>query len=180
MNKAVFLDRDGTINVEVDYLHETEKLIFIKGVPQALAQLKRMGYMLVVVSNQSGIGRGYYSATEVERLHEYMNMLLKEQEASIDAFYYCPHVEQDHCHCRKPQTGMIEQAVKDMNIDLKQSYVVGDKETDVLTGIQAGCQYGLVLSGHSISKEVQERYRGHIYRDLEEFVHRIGDTYGMV
>ena len=179
MNKVIFLDRDGTINVEVDYLHEKEKLVFINGVPQALAQLKRMGYKLVVVSNQSGIGRGYYSAAEVERLHEYMNMLLEEQDAAIDAFYYCPHVESDHCHCRKPQTGMIEQAVKDMNIDLKQSYMIGDKETDVLTAIHAGCQYGLVLSGHALSKEVQEKYKDHIYMDLQEFVQRIGDTYGM-
>lgn len=92
MNKAVFLDRDGTINVDVDYLHETEKLVFIEGVPQALAQLKKMGYKLVVISNQSGIGRGFYSAKEVEVLHEYMNELLTKQNAQIDAFYYCPHV----------------------------------------------------------------------------------------
>lgn len=178
MNKAVFLDRDGTINVDVDYLHETEKLVFIEGVPQALAQLKKMGYKLVVISNQSGIGRGFYSAKEVEVLHEYMNELLTKQNAQIDAFYYCPHVESDNCNCRKPGIGLIEQAVRDLDIDLEQSYMVGDKESDVLTAIGAGCRYGLVLSGHSVSKEMQKKYQGHVYKALREFVQCIGEMDG--
>lgn len=176
MNKAIFLDRDGTINVEVDYLHEKEKLRFIAGVPEALARLKKMGYKLVVISNQSGIGRGYYCKEEVDILHKYMNTLLIRQEAEIDAFYYCPHVEGDNCNCRKPKTGMLEHAAKDLNIALEQSYMVGDKETDVLTGIKAGCKYGLVLSGHTISEEIQKKYKGHIYKDLRDFVHYMGEN----
>ncbi|MBO5030946.1 MAG: D-glycero-beta-D-manno-heptose 1,7-bisphosphate 7-phosphatase [Lachnospiraceae bacterium] len=179
MNKAVFLDRDGTINVEVDYLHEIERLAFINGVPKALAQLKQMGYKLIVVSNQSGIGRGYYTADDTEKLHAYMNTILEKQAAGIDAFYYCPHVEQDHCMCRKPKTGLIEQAVRDFDICLQQSYMVGDKESDVLTAINAGCGYGLLLSGHEISRELQEKYKGHLYKDLGDFAQAIGEKYGV-
>lgn len=176
MKKAIFLDRDGTINVEVEYLHEAEQLVFIEGVPQALARLKKMGYKLIVVSNQSGIGRGYYDESAVEELHKNMNALLVEQEAEIDAFYYCPHLESDNCSCRKPKTGLIEQAVADWDIILEQSYMLGDKESDVLTAIKAGCGYGLVLSGHLVSEEVQERYKGHIYTDLMDFVQCLGDA----
>lgn len=179
MNKAIFLDRDGTINVEVDYLHEVERLQFIHGVPKALSQLKQMGYKLIVISNQSGIGRGYYSASDTDKLHDYMNFLLKKQGAEIDAFYYCPHVEQDQCQCRKPKTGLVKQAVEDFDICLQQSYMVGDKESDVLTGINAGCGYGLVLSGHSVSEELMEKYEGHIYSDLGDFVRAIGEMYDM-
>ena len=97
MNKAIFLDRDGTINVDVDYLHETNRLVFIEGVPVALSKLKQMGYKLIVISNQSGIGRGYYPPQDVEILHQYMNERLREHNAQIDRFYYCPHIEQDNC-----------------------------------------------------------------------------------
>lgn len=179
MNKAIFLDRDGTINVEVDYLHEIERLAFIQGVPEALAQLKQLGYKLIVISNQSGIGRGYYSTSDTDRLHDYMNMLLEKQGAGIDAFYYCPHVEQDQCQCRKPKTGLIRRAVEDFDICLRQSYMVGDKESDILTAVNAGCGYGLLLSGHDVSKELLEKYEGHIYSDLRDFAQSIGEMYGM-
>lgn len=173
MNKAIFLDRDGTINVDVDYLHETNRLVFIEGVPAALSKLKQMGYKLIVISNQSGIGRGYYPPQDVEILHQYMNERLREHNAQIDRFYYCPHIEQDNCQCRKPKTGLIKQAVSDFDISLEESYMVGDKETDVLTAIHAGCKYGLVLSGHAVSDELQEKYQGHIYKDLIDFVQQI-------
>lgn len=175
MNKAVFLDRDGTINEEVHYLHDIHDLHFIEGVPQALAQLKRLGYKLVVISNQSGIGRGYFDTGAVDRLHEYMNMLLEQQGAAIDAFYYCPHIARDCCRCRKPLPGMIEQAAADLDIDLSQSYMVGDKETDVLTAINAGCRYALLLSGHTVSEDVKMRYQGNVYADLGDFVRHIGE-----
>lgn len=173
MDKAVFLDRDGTINVEVDYLHEPDKLEFIDGTIGALALLKAQGYRLIVISNQSGIGRGYYRAPDVERLHEYMNSILQKHDAAIDAFYYCPHMEQDGCPCRKPRTGLIDRAVADWDIDLSRSYMVGDKETDVMTAVNAGCDFGLVLSGHGITDTLQERYRGKLYRDLWDFARHI-------
>ena len=97
MNKAIFLDRDGTINVEVHFLHEIEKLKFIDGVPQALSKLKQLGYKLIVISNQSGIARGYYGTDDVEKLHGYMNDRLSKVGGEIDAFYYCPHDERANC-----------------------------------------------------------------------------------
>lgn len=138
MERAVFLDRDGTINVDVDYLHEPDKLVFIDGTIEALALLKAKGYRLIVISNQSGIGRGYFGAPAVERLHAYMNSILQEHSAAIDAFYYCPHIEQDRCTCRKPQTGLIDRAAAEWDIDLQRSYMVGDKEADVMTAVKIG------------------------------------------
>ncbi|MDE6220775.1 MAG: D-glycero-beta-D-manno-heptose 1,7-bisphosphate 7-phosphatase [Lachnospiraceae bacterium] len=173
MERAVFLDRDGTINVDVDYLYETDKLVFIDGTFEALALLKEQGYRLIVISNQSGIARGYYGAPEVEQLHEYMNAILLRHSAAIDAFYYCPHVEQDRCTCRKPQTGLIERAAAEWDIDLACSYMVGDKETDVMTAVNAGCGYGLLLSGHAISDGLREKYKDNLYKNLWDFAQHI-------
>ena len=173
MEKAVFLDRDGTVNVDVDYLHEIDKLVFVDGTFEALALLRAHGYRLIVISNQSGIGRGYFAAQDVERLHRHMNGILREHGAQIDAFYYCPHVEQDQCACRKPQTGLIDRAAAEWNTDLSRSYMVGDKEDDVMTGCNAGCSFGLVLSGHPVSAELQEKYRDRLYRNLWDFAQHI-------
>lgn len=169
MKKAVFLDRDGTINEEVDYLHECDKLRFIPGTEEALRILKEKGYLLIVVTNQSGVGRGYYPMEDVYKVHRYMNELLKESNAQIDGFYCCPHVEEDHCGCRKPETGMYLEAQKDFDIDLKQSYMVGDKVTDILAAKKLGCGVGLLLSGHDINEEYRIQYEKDCYRDLLEF-----------
>ena len=171
--KAVFLDRDGTINVDVDYLYETDKLEFIDGAIEALALLKEHGYRLIVISNQSGIGIGYFRAQDVECLHEYMNRILQRQNAAVDAFYYCPHVEQDMCGCRKPRTGLIDRAAAEWGIDLSCSYMVGDTETDVMTAIHSGCRYGLVLSGHAVPEMVRQKYKAHLYQNLWDFARRI-------
>lgn len=173
MEKAVFLDRDGTINVDVDYLHEPDQLKFIDGAVEALALLKAQGFKLIVISNQSGIGRGYFGVQDVERLHAYMNTILQRNNAAIDAFYYCPHVEQDRCTCRKPRTGLIERAVAEWNIDLSGSYMVGDREKDVLTAVNAGCSYGLVLSGHAVPSVLQEKYKANLYKNLWCFAQHI-------
>lgn len=173
MEKAIFLDRDGTINVDVDYLHEPGKLVFIDGTIEALSLLKAQGYKLIVISNQSGIGRGYFEARDVELLHEYMNRILQKHNAEIDAFYYCPHVEQDGCTCRKPRTGLIDRAVAEWDIDLSCSYMVGDKETDIMTAVNAGCAYGLLLSGHTVSDKLKEKCKDRLYRNLWEFAQHI-------
>lgn len=173
MDKAIFLDRDGTINVDVDYLHNIDKLEFIDGAIEALALLKMQGYRLIVISNQSGIGRGYFEARDVELLHAYMNHILQKYNAAIDAFYYCPHVEQDMCSCRKPQTGLLDQAAKEWDIDLSRSYMVGDREADVMTAVNAGCNYGLLLSGHAVSDILQEKYKDYLYKNLWDFAQHI-------
>ena len=115
MDRVVFLDRDGTINEEVNYLHRPEDLRIFEGVPQALASLKRAGFVLVVVTNQAGIARGYYTEKEVDVLHRYLNGILERYGAGIDAYYYCPHHPEAGigpyrrvCRCRKPGIGMLE------------------------------------------------------------------------
>lgn len=173
MNRAVFLDRDGTVNVDVGYLHEKEKLRFIEGVPEALSMFKAMGYKLIVISNQSGIGRGYFGKEDVETLHHYINEMLMARNARIDAFYYCPHTQEDHCVCRKPQTGLFDRAARDWDIDMGASYMVGDKESDIIAAHKLGCGYGLVLSGHTMEETVLRKYEGHIYKNLLDFARHL-------
>lgn len=160
MEKIVFLDRDGTLNEEVHYLHRPEDLRLLPGVPAALRRLKEAGFKLVVVTNQAGVARGYYTEEDVKILHRYMNQCLKEQGAEIDAFYYCPH-HPEHgigpykvkCNCRKPGTGMFEMADRDFHVDREHSYMIGDKLLDV----EAGKNFGLtsILVGTGYGKEIR-------------------------
>ncbi|MCL2260340.1 MAG: D-glycero-beta-D-manno-heptose 1,7-bisphosphate 7-phosphatase [Fibromonadales bacterium] len=140
MNKAVFLDRDGTINVDKHYVYKIEDFEFINGVPQAIKSLNKNGYKVIVISNQSGIARGFYTIADVEKLHKYMDSELAKINAKIDAYYICPHHPDfsGECECRKPKTGLIKQAIKNFDIDISQSYLVGDKEIDMECGNNAG------------------------------------------
>ena len=137
MNKAIFLDRDGTINVEKNYLYKIEDFEFLPGVRDALRQLQRAGYLLIIITNQSGIGRGYYTEEDFQRLNDWMVTELKRQGVIISDVYYCPHLPDAQvpeyrrdCECRKPKLGMYRQAVIDHNIDLSRSYAIGDKIRD--------------------------------------------------
>jgi D-glycero-D-manno-heptose 1,7-bisphosphate phosphatase len=132
VNKAVFLDRDGTINVDRHYVYKLEDFEFLPGVPQAIKFLNDAGYKVIVVSNQSGIARGFYTAADVEKLHGYIDGELAKHGARIDAYYICPHHPDftGECECRKPKTGLVERAVREFEIDVSLSYMVGDKESD--------------------------------------------------
>lgn len=141
MEKAVFLDRDGTINVDKGYVHKIEDFEFIDKVPEAIAMMKRKGYLVIVLSNQSGVARGYYGEEDVDRLHDEMNRRLDGFGAHIDKFYFCPHHPDGcvgrysyHCACRKPGIGMLNKALEDFAIDLNKSWVVGDRERDLFLG----------------------------------------------
>lgn len=173
MNKAIFLDRDGTINVEVDYLHECDKLSFLPGAVEALQLLQKKGYKLIVITNQSGVGRGYFSMEDVDKVNNYMAELLSKEGVLIEDFYCCPHVEADHCPCRKPQPYLYQKAAKEHQIDFTQSYMVGDKYTDIQAAFELDCGYGMVLSGHSIDEKILQKYEGHVYKDLLEFAKAI-------
>ncbi len=155
MKKAVFLDRDGTINVERDYLFRREDFEFISGVPQAIKKINDAGFLVVVVTNQSGVARGYYSEADVKLLHDFVEQQLASQGAHVDAFYYCPHhPDKGHapyrkaCSCRKGEPGMLLDAARDLNIDLTQSFIVGDKLADVEAGLAVESTPVLVLTGH--------------------------------
>jgi D-glycero-D-manno-heptose 1,7-bisphosphate phosphatase len=153
--RAVFLDRDGTINVEKEYLHREEEFAFIPGAPEAIRLLREAGFLLVVVTNQSGISRGYYDEAALERLHAFMDEELARLGTKVDAYYFCPHHPQhgigpyrSDCACRKPLPGMLLAAAADLSIDLAVSFMVGDKLADVEAGLAAGCRPLLVLTGY--------------------------------
>ena len=152
---AVFLDRDGTINLEADYLYRIDDFEFIQGVPQAIKKLKKAGYLVIVVTNQSGVARGYFSLDDVTRLHEHIQKHLTAAGTGIDAFYVCPHHPEKgqgaylkKCDCRKGQPGLLFQAGADLGLDLQKSFMIGDKVADIEAGENAGCQPILVLTGY--------------------------------
>ncbi len=154
-NKAVFLDRDGTINVEKGYVHRIEDFEFIPGAPEAIVLLRDAGFLVIVVTNQSGVARGYYPLAAVHRLHRHMDEELAKFGVAVDAYYLCPHHpegEQDEyskvCECRKPLPGMLKQAAEDFSIDLASSYMIGDHLSDVEAGLKAGCRPLFVTTGH--------------------------------
>lgn len=145
MKRAVFLDRDGTIVEEVGFLHRIEDLKLFGFTRQALWALKQAGFLLIVVTNQSGVGRGFFSQQEVNKIHE---KIQGELSGLIDAFYFCPHIPEEGCLCRKPALGMIEKALVDFPICLKDSWTVGDRTIDVELGMRAGTKTALVLTGY--------------------------------
>jgi len=155
LHRAVFLDRDGTINEEREYLWRTEDFFFIDGAVEAIRLLRSAGYLVVVVTNQSGIGRGYYSEQDLERLHRHMQNELESRGAEVDAYYFCPHhplhgkgAYAGDCDCRKPLPGMLLQAAGQLGIDLEHSWMVGDKRADMEAGLAAGCRAILVKTGY--------------------------------
>lgn len=148
---AVFLDRDGTLIEEVNYLHRVEDLRLFPSTATALRKLKDAGYLLIVVTNQSGIGREVYGESEMHDIHD---AIQKQLDGLIDAFYFCPHLPCDGCRCRKPDVGMIESATADFEIDLERSWIVGDKRIDVETGFAANIKTALVLTGYGASHKV--------------------------
>lgn len=128
-NKAVFLDRDGTINVDHGYVYKTEDFQFIDGAAEAMKMLKDAGYLLIIVTNQSGIARGYYTEEDFMVLHRAVEEMLQKEGVSVDGLYYCPHLE--NCDCRKPQLKLFYDAARDFSIDFSQSYAVGDRMRDL-------------------------------------------------
>lgn len=158
--RAVFLDRDGTINVEREYLFRPEDFHFVAGAPEAIRLFREAGFLVVVVTNQSGVGRGYYDEAAVEELHRHMDSELAMAGAAVDAYYYCPHhptagngIYLMECTCRKPLPGMLHQAAADLKIDLARSWMVGDKLVDVEAGQRAGCMTALVLTGYGTQEQ---------------------------
>jgi D,D-heptose 1,7-bisphosphate phosphatase len=150
-NPAIFLDRDGTINEDPGYISDPEKLVLIPEAGTALSLLKKNGYLLIVISNQSGIARGLMTAEDVDRVNSRLNLLLEKFNVKIDAFYYCPaHPEfstQEECECRKPSTKLLFEAVNKFNIDLNKSFFVGDLISDIECGKKAGIKTILVRTG---------------------------------
>lgn len=166
MRRAIFLDRDGTLNVDVGYLHRLEDLELFPWTADALRLLKRAGYLLVVVTNQSGIAHGLIAPGFIQECHDEMRRRLQPAGADLDALYYCTHHPRGaikelsvDCRCRKPLPGMIEDAVREHGIDPTQSWVVGDKWLDVDLGHAVGARSILVRTGWGAEQE-QRRSEG--------------------
>ena len=153
LKRAVFLDRDGTINEESGYLFRIEDCRFIPGAIEALTQLNRAGFLVVIVTNQSGIARGYYTEEDLKQLHLYMESEIALAGGRVDGWYYCPHhpdytSDPTACDCRKPLPGMLQIAADDLGIDLGSSWMIGDKIADIKAGRAAGCHTILVKTGY--------------------------------
>jgi len=141
---TVFLDRDGTLNEDPGYLKSPGDLKLLPGVAAALARLKAAGARLVVVTNQSGVGRGFFTLKDLEAVHARLQGLLEGEDAALDAIYFCPHHPDDGCRCRKPGTGMVDRAVAELELDLKRSYLIGDHERDMQLAKAIGAKAVLV------------------------------------
>jgi len=154
MNKAVFLDRDGTINVDTGYVHKIKDLKFERRAIKGLKEMQNLGYLLIIITNQSGIGRGLYAEDQYHKFMDYMYRQLEMDGIKIDRDYFCPHHAKEgrgkyktDCDCRKPKIGMLDQAVGDFDINISSSWVIGDKTADIEMGIRAGCRTILVKTG---------------------------------
>lgn len=148
LRPAVFLDRDGTIAEEVGYLNHLSRFRMFPFAAAAIRKLNEANLPAIVVTNQSGIGRGYFPESLVQIVHDRMLQELSSAGARIDGIYYCPHTSADACDCLKPKTGMLERAVREHAIDLKRSFVVGDRYIDVVLGHNAGARGILVRTGY--------------------------------
>ncbi len=167
---AVFVDRDGTLIQEKDYLADPAGVKMLPGAMDAVRALKDGGFAVVVVTNQSGIARGLYTLEDYEAVTARVNEVLREGEAPVDGTYFCPHhpdVTGD-CDCRKPGTGMYETAAEDLDLDLARSYYVGDKVADVLPGIALGGVSILVRTGYGAEHEAGVPRETRVVQDLSE------------
>jgi len=148
-DRAVFLDRDGTIARDVHYCRRAEDFELLHSVPQAIRLLNENGFKVVVITNQSGIARGYFSEETLRQIHEKMKNELAQHGAHVDAVYFCPHHPDEGCECRKPKTALFLKATKELNIDLSHSFVVGDMQIDIDAGKALGCKTVLITAGSS-------------------------------
>lgn len=187
---GVFFDRDGTINVDLDYLSDPKKLKLIPGAVEAIKEANDLGVRVFVITNQSGVARGLYDEKDVQAVHHRLQEVLKQYGARIDALFYCPHHPnygippyRKVCTCRKPNTGMLKEAQKSFGINLKASFVVGDKCTDIETGRNAGCGTVLVLTGYwtteaeecgkrsdYVARDIYDAWK-HIKQTIERGIH---------
>ncbi len=165
-SKAIFLDRDGVINVDKQYVSRIEDFEFKEGIFEVLHFLQDAGYLLIVVTNQSGIGRGYYTHEAFEELTRWKLASLEAEGIHIHEVYYCPHAPEWECDCRKPSPRMLLEAQKKYAIDMKKSWMIGDKKSDIDAGKNAGVGKTVLISG----KSCEERYGADFcIHDLHEF-----------
>lgn len=140
MNRAIFLDRDDTIVPDVPYNADPDRVELLPGAAEALRGMRAAGYLLVLVTNQSGIGRGKFTVRDLAAVHARLEQLLAREGVTVDRILYCPHAPGDRCQCRKPGPAMIRDAAETLDIECTHSWMIGDKESDVVAGRNAGCR----------------------------------------
>lgn len=185
LRPAVFMDRDGTMTVEGGYINHPSRLKLITGTAEAVRQLNENEVFAVVTTNQAGVARGYFTEDLVHVVHNRMRQLLEKKGARLDAIYYCPHHPREgapgyrlDCNCRKPRPGMIEQACRELPVDLSRSYMVGDKISDSEFGHALGVKTVMVLTGYGRGEYKYQRKDwkdkpDHIAKDLRGAVNWI-------
>lgn len=153
---AVLLDRDGVLNVvrRGEYTYRWEQFQWLPGAREAVARLTRDGWPVVVITNQSGVGRGLYTGNDVDDIHNRMGRELEQLGGRIEAFYFCPHTDEDACECRKPRPGLLHRAAQDLGLDMARCFFVGDTASDMEAGRAAGCRVLAVTSGLSTAEEI--------------------------
>ena len=159
MNKAIFLDRDGVINNETGHYYISDAIDFVlnDGIIELLSFLKKQGFLLIVITNQGGISRGMYSKADADLVHKKMSGLLKVHGIEIDEIYYCPHhPENERCICRKPDSVQIEKAIARFSIDPKESWFIGDRETDIEAGEKAGLKTIKVVTNQDMNSVIEK------------------------
>jgi len=168
MSPAIFLDRDGTINYEIGYLSEPDKFDLLPNALAGMKKLQDMGYRLVIITNQGGIGLGYFTREDFYRVNKKMLAEVSNAGITIDKIYFCPHSKAENCPCRKPEIGLILRAKDDLNIDLSHSYFIGDSESDVKTGANAGIKTILIQSELVPNTRELETKPNFVVKDLLE------------
>ena len=161
MQKVIFIDRDGVINrdpggwTKYSYITKWDEFFFIDGSIEALKKLKEAGYKVCLISNQGGISKGYFTQKDLDKVNEKMLAEIEKEGGKIDELYYCPHHDKDNCECRKPKTGLIEQALKKSDVDLKNTFIIGDSIRDIEAGKRMGMKTIFVLSGKTPASETK-------------------------
>ena len=166
----VFIDRDGTLIEETNYLDDLRDVKFIAGSEQAIRQLREHGACVIVISNQSGVARGYFTEDFVQQTHQHLQEHLQQHDTAIDGFYYCPHHPEADCECRKPKPGLFRRAAQDLGMAL-QGFMIGDRETDTAAGRNAGLKTILVRTGYGEGIEALGNFEAdYVATDLQEAV----------
>jgi len=171
---CLFIDRDGTLIEERNYLSDPEQVALIPGAAEAVRRAREAGWLVVTLTNQSGVGRGYFTLEDVERVNRRIEQLLAREGAGLDGIFVCPHAPEEDCPCRKPRPGLVEEAARQLPVDLARSWMVGDKAADVELARNAGLRGALVLTGYGA--EAAKEAGGlaeFVASDLGEAVRRI-------
>lgn len=159
MTKAIFLDRDGVINQErKDYVKNIEEFIIFENVSDAISLIKNHNFLVILITNQSAVNRKLLTIENLDKIHEKLQNYLKMHNTSFDHVYFCPHMPNENCNCRKPKPGLIIQAKKDFKIELSQSFMIGDSQTDVQAAKSAGCKGILLKQNQTLLELVVELF----------------------